>query len=380
MPYFAMKSWIEMKIWGVGMLILACWGCSHSSHRVEELFYEEVNIPVDAPYLTQYIIQANLWQKGDSLFLAGFNYFTYSIDIINITEKKAVKYIPLEKQGPDPVSYVKALWVEDSLMLIKDFISFLTLDLHGRILSQKPDAELDADLQDDTYRMSGEGVHVGNFRYFYYNPDTRTFFYQLFPKSRTWGKYAIGVKFNLDEERYEALPIYYPEDFNYDFIGSTLGAPQFCQHDSLIVFNYAYSPDVYSYNEETKELNTYRPRSRLGSCATSLAGYMNTEIRNRSKYELDCARYRQLFYHKGPNVYSRVHADEKREGIRKMYLMILDSNFNPIVEYPLPECFAEDFFVSKDYIVFQIKPDKANPEEILRLAVVKLATVFKNGF
>ena len=51
-------------------------------------------------------------------------------------------------------------------MLIKDFISFLTLDLHGRILSQKPDAELDADLQDDTYRMSGEGVHVGNFRYF----------------------------------------------------------------------------------------------------------------------------------------------------------------------------------------------------------------------
>ncbi len=46
-----------------------------------------------------------------------------------------------------------------------------------------------------------------------------------------------------------------------------------------------------------------------------------------------------------------------------------------IVEYPLPECFAEDFFVSKDYIVFQIKPDKVNPEEILRLAVVKLATV-----
>ena len=58
-----------------------------------------------------------------------------------------------------------------------------------------------------------------------------------------------------------------------------------------------------------------------------------------------------------------------------MYLMILDGNFNPIVEYPLPECFAEDFFVSKDYIVFQIKPDKVNPEEILRLAVVKLATV-----
>lgn len=29
---------------------------------------------------------------------------------------------------------------------------------------------------------------------FYYNPDTRTFFYQLFPKSRAWGKYAVGVK------------------------------------------------------------------------------------------------------------------------------------------------------------------------------------------
>ena len=125
MPYFAMKSWIEMKIWGVGMLILACWGCSHSSHRVEELFYEEVNIPVDAPYLTQYIIQANLWQKGDSLFLAGFNYFTYSIDIINITEKKAVKYIPLEKQGPDPVSYVKALCPEflRGMVLIVQFHS-----------------------------------------------------------------------------------------------------------------------------------------------------------------------------------------------------------------------------------------------------------------
>lgn len=70
-----------------------------------------------------------------------------------------------------------------------------------------------------------------------------------------------------------------------------------------------------------------------------------------------------------------MHADEKRAGIRKMYLMILDGNFNLIAEYPLPECFAEDFFVSKDYIVFQIKPDKDNPEEILRLAVVKLAAV-----
>lgn len=375
MSYLVLGFRTEMKIWRVCLLVLVCWGCSYSRHREGKLLYEEVNIPVDAPYLTQYRSQSNLWQKGDSVFLSGFNNFTYAIDIISITGKKAVKYIPLEKQGPDPVFSVKSLWVEDTSLLVKDFISFLVLNARGRIVFQKPDAELDADLQDDSYRMSGEGIHVGNFRYFYYNPDTRTFFYQLFPKSKAWGKYAIGVKFNLDEGRYEALPVYYPADFNNDFIGSTLGAPQFCQHDSLIVFNYAYSPDVYSYNEETKELNTYHPRSRWGSSETSVAGYMNTEIRNRSKYELDCARYRHLFYHKGLNVYSRVHADEKRAGIRKMYLMILDGNFNPIVEYPLPECFAEDFFVSKDYIVFQIKPDKDNPEEILRLAVVKLAAV-----
>lgn len=350
------------------------WNCSNTHHPIGVLHYEEINIPVGSPYLNRYY-EGNIWEKDCILFLAGFNYFNYSIDVINITENKTVKYIPLEKQGPNPVSYVKALWVEDSLMLIKDFISFLTLDLDGRILSRKPDVELDFDLQDDSYRMSGEGIHIGNFRYFYYNSDTRTFFYQLFPKSKAWGKYAVGVKFNLDEGMYKALPIYYPKDFNYEFIGSTLGTPLFCQHDSLIVFNYAYSSDIYSYNEVTKELKTYHPRSRLGSCETSVAGYMNEEIRNRSKYELDCARYRHLFYHKGVNVYSRVHFDEKREGVRKMYLMLLDCNFNPIVEYPLPECFAEDFFVSKDYIVFQIKPDKTNPEEILRLAVVKLATL-----
>ena len=147
------------------LFLLLCWNCSNTDHSIGALHYDEIDIPVGSPYLNRYY-EGNVWEKDCTLYMTGFNYFNYSIDIINITEKKAVKYIPLEKQGPDPVSYVKALWVEDSLMLIKDFISFLTLDLHGRILSQKPDAELDADLQDDTYRMSGEGVHVGNFRYF----------------------------------------------------------------------------------------------------------------------------------------------------------------------------------------------------------------------
>lgn len=354
--------------------LLLYWSCSDTQHPIGVLHYDEIDIPAGCPYLNRYY-EGNIWEKDCTLFMAGLNYFNYSVDIVNVTEGKTVKYIPLEKQGPNPVPHVKALWVEDSLILIKDFISFLTMDLHGRILFRKPDSELDFDLQDDTYRMSGGGIHIGNFRYFYYNPDTRTFFYQLFPKSTTWGKYAAGVKFNLDEGRYEALPVYYPKDFTYDFIGSTLGAPQFCQHDSLIVFNYACSPDVYSYNEETKELNTFRPRSRFECGEVSLAGYMKTETRDRSKYELDCARYRHLFYHKGLNVYSRVHSDEEREGTRKMYLMLLDGNFRPIMEYPLPECFAGEFFVSENYIVFQIKPDKDKPEEILKLAVVKLAAV-----
>lgn len=359
-----------------GCLWLLC-ACGERQHPVRELYGREVNIPVTYSYLTQYTGTANVWQKNDTLFLAGYNYFTHTIDILNITARKPVKNVSLEKQGPNPVPFIKNMWVQDSLIFIKDFTSFLTLNWKGRILEKIEDRQLASDIGSGDYGFSAEGIHVGNYRYFYYNSDTRTFFYQLYPKSKEWRTYAVGVKFGLNTGKYELLPVYYPDNFNYEFISSTLGAPQFCQQDHLIIFNFAYSSKVYCYNELTKELHTYNPSSVFIPEKLPLSVFLKAEHRDRSRVELDCARYRHLFYHKNLKVYSRVHYGEKKEKIRKKYLMLLDHSFNVMVEYTLPDFFADDFFVSEDYIVFQIKSGKDSPEEVLRLAVVNLADELK---
>lgn len=358
------------------LYIYLFYSCNNNEHSKGILHYKEINIPVSAPYLTYYMVQTNLFNKGDTLYMGGYNYFANTIDIIDITNKKTVKYIPLEKQGPNPVSYVKDLWIEDTRIIVKDFISLLTLNFDGKILTKKMDQELDYDLENANYRLSGEGVHVGNYRYFYYNPKLQTAFYQAFPKSKDAKISSVGVKYDLKTSKYQLLPIYYPIDFNYDIINSSLGYPQFCQNDSLIIFNYGYSSKVYCYNEITNILNVYDPKSCYTLNETSLKDWLTSN--DKTGYELNCIRFRYISFHKEISIYSRVHYGEKEGKMREKYLMLLDRNFEPIVEYKLPDLFATDFYVYGNYIIFQIKPDKNNPEELLKLALVDLKDELKS--
>ena len=329
--------------------------CITSTPKIKKLSYEEISVPVTFPYMERYESNGNIWCKNDTFFFGGYNRHIHAIDIIDLTHQKTLRSIPLEEQGPNAINHIRNLYIHDTLIICRNAMSFLSINNNGKITSKWDINQIQDTLTQKYYLLNRGGAVLGNYKHFCYHPESNTIFYQIYPKSLQDDRYFAMAEFNLQNQHYQFLPVFYPTYFDHNILYSDFSSIYLLKKGNNIIYNYPYSCQVYCYNITSKKLKEYSLESSFTSNNLSLKK-LPLSPKEKMKYELNSLRFGPIYAFEELNIYARIHyAPQKdKETIRKKYLMLFDEQFHIIAEYPLSENFRDKYYMAGNYIFFYL--------------------------
>ena len=109
----------------LSIVVLLGYSCSDSPRHIMKndlLEYDTVSVPIDFPYIGFYYT-SSLYAKKDTVFWAGYNHLTHSVDVVDITHRQTVESLNLDNEGPNAIlkNQIGSFVFNDSLVVFKDF-------------------------------------------------------------------------------------------------------------------------------------------------------------------------------------------------------------------------------------------------------------------
>jgi len=353
--------------------LISFFSCGITDFKVKNLSYEEINIPISSPYMEQYEGDGNIWCKNDTFFFGSYNHHTHAIDIIDLSHRKTLRSIPLEEQGPNAVNYIRNLYIQDTLIICRNAMSFLTLNKEGKIISRWDINRIQDSTTNRYYLLNRGGVILGNYKHFFYHPQNNTIFYQIYPESFPNNTCSALAEFNLQRQQYRLLPVFYPPHFDKNILYSDLSSVYIAKKGDSLIYNYPYSCRLYCCDILSKKTKEYNPQSSFTPNDFSLKK-LPLSPKEKMRYELNCLRFGPIHTFDKLNIYARIHYAplKDNETIRQKYLMLLDEQFRLIAEYPLSGHFRDKYYVSGNYIFFYLSDISEGFFKIAKIDVQKL--------
>ena len=129
----------------VGIVLCILCGCSGKNNSHKQTEEEDVSriecLSIDVTedyvqtYAGSYCQSTSTRIDGKDCFI-GYNKLMHCIDIINLTDLKPLKQIPLETQGPNGIPDVLGVYHYESTFILKTSFGFCRIDDRGNILSK----------------------------------------------------------------------------------------------------------------------------------------------------------------------------------------------------------------------------------------------------
>lgn len=367
------------------IILVTTFGCKESQNKylipnafskfIATVNNDYVSIPIDSLSL-YYYQKHSILKINDNYFLYGYNHMTHSIDIFNITKRKLVRHIPLEKQGPNGIIQVYGLNVLDSSNIyVIDQYKLKCLNNFGDITSWYT-----LNYDDLSNNLSGYFIQFNEAR-FNITQQNDTFI-GYFIDSRIRGDnrekgnltHPIIGTINLSKGIVEFLPIYY-SDFilnnNGDFSSEITPNITFCK--DKILFGFPVESNIFAYDRLSGSTRKFGGASKFCSnLAKRYSSDQNYNFRNEGTW------FNSLNYDSIGNYYYRTHwgNQPKSDQYGKLtdgstkpgYIMIFDKEFKIIDEIKLrDDLWLEDNFATSEGLFFWPKIDRNYPIDTLRL-------------
>lgn len=336
------------------------------------LEYDSLSIPIDYPYLGFYY-RISCYQEGGNLYCTGYNHLMHSIEVFDLTNRRAVQSYELEPEGPNAVvkNQISDFVVNDSLFVFRGYQNDV------KVLSRKDGTLLKTIMTlspEDNYNLNFRGLRDASYGGDEMGWNEGKIVTPLFTKQKQTMEDKLALSVDLTTEKVEILPLSYPEEMKEDMgqYGS-FTFPNFTIAEDRWVYNFAYSSRVYIYREETGEVQMLDMKSNATpNQASSMDS--NSEKRNIVKsgmYESTTLRFCNTYYDRTADVYVRMHHAGREDFMdkRKSYLMVHRCKTGETLEYEMPKELSAKYFVAGGHIYIELK----NPDDVcLRFAVVDL--------
>jgi len=344
------------------------------------LQYKLIDIPIKFPYLSNYENRIYIIQKDSADILGAYNHMTNSIDFLDITHQITLHSLPLVREGPNGVNGVTAMALENSSVIVEGMRDFMLIDDSAQVRAKVSTSIIrDSIYMYDgmkEYKIRKSGVTLTNFISLHYDAANKELIHNIFPVSENSDKRysgAIGVRINLQDSTVNILPIQYPEKLqqsNEQY--ESLASPNFTRNGDLIIYNFPYRSEVYSYHLKTGKYSTYDLRSLYTENEAKSFDDKNASAMDYTRYEFCALRFERVHYIKNYNTYVRVHNDSRnnRSEPQSKYLMLINADFKRMAEYKLPENFTY-CLCTENSLYFSVF-EKENDDSYLRLAKIDL--------
>lgn len=238
---------------------------------------DNVSIPIDSLSIFYYQ-KHSVINSGSSWILYGYNKITHAIDVLNITERKLLRHINLESQGPDGIIYVYGINVYNpDLIYILDRLALKCLNKYGRVTKKY------------SLRFTGLPGNVDGY-FIQFNEarfeisDNGKYFTGYFTDSKIGGitpkeflKHPIIGTIDLTSHDVKFLPIYY-SDFiinnEADFSGEI--SPNITYLKDKIIYGFPVESNFYVFYRATGDVKAFGGASKY--CSNLAKRYSSDKI------------------------------------------------------------------------------------------------------
>ena len=370
---------MKKQIWIGALCVSMLLACSSGSKQAETisagvLKYDTLSMPIDYPCLGFYYQTAH-YKDGNTLYWAGYNHLLHSIEVFDLTNRKTVASYELEPEGPNAITrnQFSCFLMNDSMFVFKGYRNELKLlsrndgKLLKTIFAMSPEEE---------YQLQFRGTLNGEYsRGFRMRWDGESVVMPLFAKNGQKMHDPLFLSVNLRTSETERLSLAYPESMEGD-LGNygSMTCPFFTMSEDRMVYNFAYSSQVYVAIKGTDEVQTFAMNSNAtpNRSASKDGNIQQRDFRRNFDYEENALRFSQVNYDQQTDVYLRTHyaSREKRTDKRDSYLMVYKGSTGEMLEYELPKEVTSRCFVVDGHAYFQLRN---SADSHLYFAVVRLA-------
>ena len=245
-------------------------GCTNKSNKRQAdekaaSRIECLSINVTEDYIQTY---ANSFCQSTSSRMEGKDYFIaynqplHCIDIINLTDRKPLKQVTLETQGPNGIPDVLGVYHYKNTFILKTSFGFCRIDDKGNILSKW--------ILSDFLKKNAKGysiivpdsqiIMMSGYSFFFFDENTGIVALPIYKKEKT-GKERITKKILLlsstDWSTIDLINIPYPEYLRKREKHDILESINVLPHGNLVIYNFPASSEVFVYDRTSKITRSY---------------------------------------------------------------------------------------------------------------------------
>lgn len=337
-----------------------------------DIKFESFSIPIDSITYNRYACFSN-FNLNNCDYLAGYNGKIHSIDIFNLTNRTFLKHLFLNKDGPNQLSFVSGLYVInwDSIIVYSDF-DVCIIDSSGNIKYKRDLSKIA--IKESGFSRSLSSTYSTNM---FYSEERNSIFLIYTPRNvKFWSESFLKIpflaEFNLTINTLELVPVYYSNFFVENSFVADSYEPFVKIFKNKIYYCFSGESNIYSFDLDTKVLETFGARSSFTDNITKPIRFTNN-LTILTRHRLENVSFLNVLYDPYRNLFYRFHYGEQKYKVsaykyntffdKKLYLMIFDSEFKLIKEIKLDDyTYNTNFYgVTREGLVLnanhELKPD-----------------------
>lgn len=348
---FSMAIYLSI---GILFTFLCCKKNTQQVVQTSTISIDTINIPIGETYLQNYTALKN---KVINNLQYAYNIKLHTIDIFDLKKNKALHQIQLEKEGPNGIPNLSAFDINSDTIIIQNQSNYILVDHSGHVLKRLSKETINNKINDKNYLIeSPNNITINNFETLNYNTSNNELIIPigLTDPHNLKGKFCIA-SICIDSENITLLPIPFPDLLSDKYYGK-LSKPQLINKDSLIIYNFANSSDIYLFNQKSEKIIKIDIKSDY---TENISKDLDKDA--NAKKQLDYY-FHSLFFHgiqydKYRNQYYRLHRNKSDDpsafNNRETYLTIINSLFNKVDEIKLPTNLYPIFDITPQGLLFQ---------------------------
>lgn len=330
-----------------------------NANGVISLQYDTIQIPITERHLQNYIHIAGFFSDSLELIYA-HNSLLHSIDVFDITNRKSLNTISLEREGPDGVNDFGEFTVCDSVIYLDSNSFYYGIDFSGKIKT-KLDRNKIANFSYGDFYLGRRGVTIVSYTEMFANCASKAIPVQVYKGNNVL--HGLGY-IRFDSGVFEMFDVDIPNTSdNYGH----LEIPQVNWLGDYLIYNFPYSSSIYVYSIKNGTQKEYKVNSVLTkNTANKLS--KNANIRAEAEHQMFSLQFLSVKYDPFRDLYYRVHIapinNTSKLYDREMYLTVMDNQFNCLKEFKLPQgIFSPLYVITKKGIIFQLRPGELTDQD-----------------
>jgi hypothetical protein len=368
--------------------------CSNETQKLKQ----ELSIQMDTivvkitakeqPYY--YAVDGYIDRITNHPIFIGYNHYMHSFDHFDIVDKKLVKKIELEEQGPDGVPLNGSFkFLTGDTIIYRNQDRFFIMNGQGKVVER---IDLFNYIEDSEYLFRRGGITLASPANNITYKNGRLFTHILPREYFYWDDSFYAKPFlasiNIDNGDIKYLKKNYPSEASSEKQFGQLLKPFTLLVDNYLIYNFSFSSKIFRLNLSTQKLDEFDVQSSFtDNTCKPLPKKINSSISQRERTTIEGDHFmsgtffNKVVYDPYRNIYYRIHNDVpiERDGIKiiDFYLCVFDSDFKKLGEFEIDRNFyVSNYFLIKDGLILQIM-NNDNIKDINKLKLCRVKFEFR---